>query len=174
MALGLNVEKSSLLTLIPYIAMTIMTPFVGPVADGLVSKGWSVTTVRKMSQGIAFAGPALCMLAMAVLTPTTPGAGPTGLIVGIMSTAFALGAWARAGLYCNHQDLSPKYAAALLGLTNTAGALPGVLGVTAAGYLLDVTGSWAYALFYPTAACQIFGLVVYTLLGSSKRQGWDD
>ena len=173
MALGLNVENSSLLTLVPYIAMTLMTPFVGPVADGLASRGWSLTTVRKLSQGIAFAGPALCMLAMSILTPAVPGTGCTGLLVAIMSLAFALGAWARAGLYCNHQDLSPKYAAALLGLTNTAGALPGVLGVTAAGYLLDATGSWAYALFYPTICCQIFGLVVYSILASSERQGWD-
>lgn len=173
MALGLNVEKSSLLTLIPYIAMTLMTPFVGPVADGLAARGWSVTTVRKLSQGIAFAGPALCMFAMSILTPMTPGAGNTTLLVAIMSLAFALGAWARAGLYCNHQDLSPKYAAALLGLTNTAGALPGVLGVTAAGYLLDVTGSWSYALFYPTIICQLFGLVVYSMLASSEKQGWD-
>lgn len=173
MALGLNVEKSSLLTLIPYIAMTLMTPFVGPVADGLAAKGWSVTLVRKLSQGIAFGGPALCMFAMSVLTPMTPGTGNTTLLVAIMSLAFALGAWARAGLYCNHQDLSPKYAAALLGLTNTAGALPGVLGVTAAGYLLDATGSWSYALFYPTICCQLFGLIVYTMLASSEKQGWD-
>jgi ACS family sodium-dependent inorganic phosphate cotransporter len=111
MALGLNVEKSSLLTLIPYIAMTCMTPAVGPVADGLVSRGWSVTRVRKLAQGISFAGPALCMLALAALTPASPGAGGAALnavVVGIMSVAFALGAWARAGLYCNHQDLSPK------------------------------------------------------------------
>ena len=59
---GLNVEKSSLLTLIPYIAMTAMTPLVGPVADGLGEKGWSVTAVRKLSQvrqagGLASAGP---------------------------------------------------------------------------------------------------------------------
>jgi ACS family sodium-dependent inorganic phosphate cotransporter len=112
---GLNVEKSSLLTLIPYVSMTLMTPLVGPIADGLVKKGWEVTAVRKLSQGISFAGPALCMLSLAVLTPASPGAAPAGLIVAIMSLAFALGAWARAGLYCNHQDLSPKYAAALLG-----------------------------------------------------------
>lgn len=174
MALGLNIEKSSLLTLIPYIAMTIMTPFVGPVADGLVSRGWSVTAVRKLSQGISFAGPAVCMLALAGLTPAVQGQGPTLLIVAIMSFAFALGAWARGGLYCNHQDLSPKYAGALLGLSNTAGALPGVLGVMTAGYLLDKTGSWAWALFFPTAACQIIGLVVYTLFASSKRQGWEE
>eukprot|EP00889_Picochlorum_renovo_P000158 jgi/Picre1/27188/NNA_000157.t1 len=109
MALGLNVEKSSLLTLIPYIAMTFMTPFVGPVADGLAARGWSVTTVRKLSQGIAFAGPALCMLAMSILTPAAPGGGNTILLVAIMSLAFALGAWARAGLYCNHQGLVSKY-----------------------------------------------------------------
>ncbi|KAL4421693.1 hypothetical protein ABPG77_010637 [Micractinium sp. CCAP 211/92] len=173
MALGLNVEKSSLLTLIPYVSMTIMTPMVGPIADGLVRKGWAVTNVRKLSQGISFAGPAACMVALAFLTPATPGAGPTTLIVGLMSLAFALGAWARAGLYCNHQDLSPKYAAALLGLSNTAGALPGVLGVTAAGYLLDKTGSWAQALFFPTAACQLVGLVVYSIFASSKRQDWE-
>lgn len=173
MALGLNVEKSSLLTLIPYIAMTLMTPFVGPVADGLVNRGWSVTTVRKMSQGIAFAGPAVCMAAMAVLTPATPGAGPTGILVAIMSLAFALGAWARAGLYCSHQDISPKYSAALIGLSNTAGALPGVLGVTAAGYLLDKTGSWAWALFYPTIICEVFGLIFYSIFFNSKRQDWD-
>ena len=48
-----------------------------------------------------------------------------------------------------------------------------MLGVTFAGYLLDKTGSWAQALFFPTAACQLFGLVVYTLFASSKRQDWD-
>ena len=67
-----------------------------------------------------------------------------------------------------------RYAAALLGLSNTAGALPGVLGVTAAGYLLDKTGSWAHALFLPTAACQVVGLIVYSIFASSKRQGWDE
>lgn len=50
LSLGLNVESSSLLTLIPYLAMTAMTPFVGPVADGLVQKGWTVTNVRKLAQ----------------------------------------------------------------------------------------------------------------------------
>lgn len=67
-------------------------------------------------QGIAFVGPAVCMIACAILTPAaaatakaaTTGvsaAGPvlTAVLVGLMSVAFALGAWSRAGLYCNHQ-----------------------------------------------------------------------
>lgn len=175
LALGLNVEKSSYLTLIPYVAMILMTPLVGPVADGLVKRGTPLTLVRKLCQGIAFVGPALCMIACAFLTPTAanpPTQMGTILLVGLLSLGFALGAWSRAGLYCNHQDLSPKYAGALLGITNTAGALPGVLGVTMAGYLFDMTASWDLALFYPTAACQLFGALVYSLLASSERQSW--
>lgn len=80
--------------------------------------------------------------------------------------------FARPHVHYPVQDLSPVYAGALLGLSNTAGALPGILGVTSVGLLLDRTSSWGASLFYPTAACQLIGLVVYTTLASSKRQGW--
>jgi hypothetical protein len=74
------------------------------VADGLVKRGWSLTSVRKLCQGLAFVGPAICMLACAVLTPATPTAACNmPLLVGLLSLGFALGAWSRAGLYCNHQ-----------------------------------------------------------------------
>lgn len=35
-----------------------------------VKKGMSLTSVRKLAQGIAFVGPAACMISCAVLTPT--------------------------------------------------------------------------------------------------------
>jgi MFS transporter, ACS family, solute carrier family 17 (sodium-dependent inorganic phosphate cotransporter), other len=112
LALGLQVSQSSILTLIPYLAMVIMTPFVGPTADGLIAGGMSVTRVRKLCQGVSFIGPAICMLALSALTPVAGGGDGLAVwgVVGIMSLAFALSAWARAGLYCNHQDMSPKYA----------------------------------------------------------------
>lgn len=190
-ALGMDLGASSALSLLPYVAMVAMTPVVGPVADALVTAGRSVTFVRKLAQGIAFVGPAACMLALAALTPSGSGAahatwswvpaqllGGTAppsvpLVVALMSVAFALSAWSRAGLYCNHQDLSPKYASLLLGISNTAGALPGVLGVWAAGVMLDATNSWSLALFLPTAAAQLLGTLVFSLFGSGENQGWD-
>ena len=74
-------------------------------------RGWhDLAELCGALQGIAFLGPALCMIACAVLTPDPAGITQslTASIVALLSTSFALGAWSRAGLYCNHQDLSPK------------------------------------------------------------------
>lgn len=113
----------SFLTLIPYLAMTAMMPLVGPMADGMVEKGIKLTRVRKICQNIAFLGPAACMIACGLLTPAagSTAAAPMPLLVLLLSMAFALGAWSRGGLYCNHQDLSPKYA----GKTITSGVCIG-------------------------------------------------
>lgn len=75
MALGLNVGNSSLLTLVPYVAMSAMTPFVGQVADRLISSGWRIGNVRKLAQ----VGPALHLPACARATRLT--ALPAGLRV---------------------------------------------------------------------------------------------
>jgi hypothetical protein len=126
LVLGIDVSTSSVLTLIPYLSMVLMTPFVGPTADGLIATGWSVTRVRKLCQGVSFAGPCTCMLALSLLTPPdgTAAAGNvsphlTCTIVALLCAAFALSAWARAGLYCNHQDMSPKCAPHLPIFTST-------------------------------------------------------
>ena len=56
------------------------------------------------------------MIACALLTPKGSAiagvatTAPVPILVALLSLGFALGAWSRAGLYCNHQDLSPKYA----------------------------------------------------------------
>ena len=81
--------------------------------------------------------------------------------------------FSRGGLYCNHQDLSPKYAAALLGISNTEGALPGIFGVWLTGKLFDITGgNWGTSLFVPIAIAQALGFIVFSIYGSGE-QIWD-
>lgn len=50
----------------------------------------------------------------------------------------------QSGLYSNHADIGPRYAGVLLGLSNTAGVLAGVLGTAATGFILQ-NGSWKQA-----------------------------
>mmetsp|Transcript_20295 Transcript_20295/g.57144 ORF Transcript_20295/g.57144 Transcript_20295/m.57144 type:complete len:392 (-) Transcript_20295:184-1359(-) len=170
MLFGAGATQAGQTALIPNLAMVAMVPIVGTVADSLRRRGMSTTRVRKLAQGAAFALPCLCMLACAALTPSGGlVSAPGSAIVAVLSLAFAMSTWSRAGLYCNHQDLSPKYAASLLGITNTAGALPGILGVWLTGRLLDATGNWSLALFLPIAAAQVLGLVVYSALASGEQ-----
>jgi ACS family sodium-dependent inorganic phosphate cotransporter len=63
-----------------------------------------------------------------------------------MCVALGLGSFALSGFGSNHLDIAPRYAGALMGLSNTAGTLPGVIGVAVTGYILEATGSWALVL----------------------------
>jgi ACS family sodium-dependent inorganic phosphate cotransporter len=68
------------------------------------------------------------------------------LAIALMCVALGLGSFALSGFGSNHLDIAPRYAGALMGLSNTAGTLPGVIGVTVTGYILEATGSWALVL----------------------------
>ena len=177
-SLGLSLSNSSYLSILPYVCMSGMSAVVGPTADWLISKKkWSTTTVRKIAQGIAFVIPSFIMLLVSTMIPTTAkGASPMLClqIEALLCIAFACWTCSRAGLYCNHQDLSPKYAGILLGITNTAGALPGIIGVWTVGIILDKTGSWALGLFLPSVAIQLFGAFIWLRFASGKRQPFDD
>eukprot|EP00250_Pteridium_aquilinum_P017262 c23536_g1_i3 orf=732-1064(+) len=78
------------------------------------------------------------------------------------------------GLYCTHQDISPKYASILLGITNTAGAIPGVLGVYLTGVIFDQTHSWTMALFVPCIFFWITGTFVWNIFASSESLSFED
>jgi ACS family sodium-dependent inorganic phosphate cotransporter len=93
--------------------------------------------------------------------------------VALITAALGLSSFSLAGLYCTHQDLSPKYSSAMLGLTNTSGAIPGVFGVAITGFLYDQTNSWPVALFLPTAFFLLTGSLVYTFLGKNEEEDYD-
>ncbi|MEW5319009.1 MAG: hypothetical protein WDW38_010186 [Sanguina aurantia] len=59
-------------------------------------------------------------------------------------------------------DMSPKYASALLGVTNTAGSVPGIVGVTTVGMIFQATHSWEQALFAPCTAFLALGMLAYS------------
>lgn len=58
---------------------------------------------------------------------------PLAPLAGLVTMSLGLASFSLAGLYCNHADLSPRYASVLLGITNTSGALPGIVGVAITG-----------------------------------------
>ncbi|KAM7256309.1 hypothetical protein ACFE04_012050 [Oxalis oulophora] len=128
--LKFNLTESGLFSVLPWLTMALSANFGGWIADTLVSKGYSVTTVRKIMQTIGFLGPAF------FLTQLTHIDSPAMAVL-CMACSQGTDAFSQSGLYSNHQDIAPRYSGVLLGLSNTAGVLAGVFGTAATGYILQ-------------------------------------
>ncbi|KAM1173298.1 hypothetical protein ACFX13_026640 [Malus domestica] len=163
--LNLNLTEAAWVSILPPLASIFVTSIASQFADSLISTGVQTTTVRKVCQTIAFLSPAACM----TLSSLDLGL-PHWEVVGILTGGLALSSFALSGLYCTHQDMSPEYASILLGITNTVGAVPGIIGVALTGFLLDSTHSWSISLFIPSIFFYLTGTVVWLVFASSKPQ----
>jgi ACS family sodium-dependent inorganic phosphate cotransporter len=161
--LGVDVAELGLYTVIPWLTMFAMNNAVGWIADWLLGRGLGVTRVRKLMQGVGFAGPAIFLLAIGVGGVSSP-AQATLYIAG----ALGLGAFSLAGYGVNHLDIGPRYAGILLGFSNTAGTIPGIVGVALTGWILDATGSWT-AVFALAAGVYALGLACWLAMASGER-----
>ncbi|CAN6459511.1 unnamed protein product [Victoria cruziana] len=163
--LSLNLTEAAWVSLLPPLASVAVTSIASTFADTLISNGIETTVVRKICQTIAFICPALSMSVASMDLGLSPWEIVAFLTVGLSLSSFAL-----SGLYCTHQDISPEYASILLGITNTVGAVPGIVGVALTGYLVDQTHSWSVALFLPSIIFYLTGTAVWIAFASSKPQ----
>ncbi|XP_076902210.1 putative anion transporter 6, chloroplastic [Bidens hawaiensis] len=165
--LNLNLTEAAWVSVLPPLGSVVVTSFASQFADNLISNGVETTVVRKICQTIAFLSPATCMILSSVDLGLPPWE-----VVTILTGGIALSSFALSGLYCTHQDISPEYASILLGITNTVGAVPGIVGVALTGYLLDSTHSWSMSLFAPSIFFYLTGTIVWLAFASSKPQSF--
>lgn len=158
--LKFNLMESGLLCVVPWLTMAVFANIGGWIADTLVSRGLSVTSVRKIMQTIGFLGPALFLSLLShVRTPA--------LAVLCMACSQGSDAFSQSGLYSNHQDIGPRYSGILLGLSNTAGVLAGVFGTAATGFILQ-RGTWD-DVFKVAIALYIIGTIVWNLFATGEK-----
>ena len=79
-----------------------------------------------------------------------------------------MGAFVTGGFSINHMDIAPRHAGTLMGITNTAGAIPGIIGVFVTGLILELTGSWVI-VFSVAGGVTFFALVFFLLLSSGEK-----
>jgi ACS family sodium-dependent inorganic phosphate cotransporter len=160
-ALGADLSKVGIYTVLPWLVMFIMGNVAGWSADLLIERGFSLTFVRKLMQSIGFFGAATFISFVGSVT-TISGA------VILMCCTLGCGAFALSGFGVNHLDIGPRYAGILLGFSNTAGTIPGILGVTLTGMILDATGSWQL-VFMISAGIYVFGALVWLIFATGER-----
>lgn len=171
-----DLSHAAYISILPPMASAAFGTLAGQAADYVISNTeMDVTTVRKIVQLTAFVAPAACLAKIILINNGGPESVATNEFdtIVLLTLAIGLGAFSLAGLYCNHQDMSRKYASVLLGITNTVGAAPGIIGVAFTGFMLDSTGDWSISMFAPCIFFYVTGAIVYSVFGSSSPIDFD-
>lgn len=160
--LGVPFAAIGLIAMLPHITSFFCLNIAGNIADRMIGSGMDVTFVRKLMQTIAFGGLGVCLFMIGYVESVWAAMGI--LCLGKVFSAAGIG-----GHSVNHMDIGPRHAGKLMGITNTAGTIPGIVGVYVSGMILDATGSWAM-VFQVTAGVTFFGMIFYLLFASGEKQ----
>jgi len=159
--LGVDYHSVGWLTMIPHLGSFLFLNIAGSIADRWIQSGMPILRVRRIMQSIGFGGIALSLSVVGYVESVA-------LAIGIMAAGSCLGAFVTGGFSVNHMDIAPKYAGTLMGITNTAGTIPGIIGVFISGLILEMTGSWVI-VFQVASGVTIFGLVFFLLFSRAEK-----
>ena len=160
-ALGLSIINAGLFSAAPWLTMFVVGNLGGVLADKRTKAGMDLTTLRKIMQITGLLGSALFLLAARDVESAN-------VAMGLMCGALGFLALTWSGFVPNHLDLAPRYADILMGITNTAGTIPGIIGVVITGWLVDTTGGYT-AAFVLCAGINVFGAIIWFLFASAKQ-----
>ena len=158
---GLSLTGAGLYSAAPWLSMFVLTNVGGWIGDYLLGRGLSLTAVRKTMQTVGLVGGAICLLLLR-------DAESANSAVLLMCGALGIGSFTVAGFGSNHLDIAPRYAGVLMGITNTIGTIPGVVGVALTGWLVETTGSYD-SVFLMVAGVNLVGVVVWLLFSSGEK-----
>jgi len=126
----------------------------------LLKRGKTTLFVRKLMQTGGLLGAAL-FLFLARDISSAP------IAMFYLCGALGLLACTYSGFAPNALEIAPRYSGVLAGITNTAASIPGIVGVTLTGILVDATGTYSSA-FILAAAVNIFGALVWLGFASTE------
>ncbi|MEW5304853.1 MAG: hypothetical protein WDW36_007434 [Sanguina aurantia] len=166
----LKAELSSLggLKTLPYLVMFVTSNLGGWGGDHLIlKKKYTVAAGRKAVNTAGFLLSAGALMLMPSATGVSGGVAAATLTLGTLGLS-------RGGFSVNHMDIAPKYAGVVMGISNTAGTLAGVVGVAVTGFILDFEGGasniqgWYHAHALCAAIC-VFAMMVFNVFAQGER-----
>ncbi|ORY02223.1 MFS general substrate transporter [Basidiobolus meristosporus CBS 931.73] len=150
-------------SVLPYIVQGLVGLASGFVGDYAINElEIPVITVRRVAQCVGMIGPGVFLL----LAGYTASSVAVGMIY--ISLALGFNSLTLIGVSISQLDIAPKFAGIIFGLGNTAATLPGILGVTVTGILLESKEAWPL-VFGLAAAFYFTGAVIWYFWGGGNR-----
>ena len=163
--LGYSLDTAGFLASFPYTLMAMVVQVSGYLADTIRADGkLSTTHIRKLFTCGAYLGQAFFMTLTALIMTR-------GTSITFLSLALGLGGLTWAGFGVNHLDVAPRYAAILMGISNTVGTIPGIIVPSLTGSIVVERSpeEWR-TVFLITAAVYAVGALLYGILASGEKQ----
>lgn len=157
---GLTIVNAGLFSAAPWLVMFATTNLAAVVSDRMITRGVRVTVARKVMQCAGL------LVSAAFLLMVRDAHSPTAALVLLCTATGALGCtWS--GFPPGLLDVAPRHGAVLFGFSNTFATLPGIVGVAATGWLVDVTGTYS-AAFVLTALVSAAGALAFGLFFDAR------
>eukprot|EP00210_Caulerpa_lentillifera_P006519 g6226.t2 len=152
---------------LPYVLMFLAANLGGWLGDHFINS-WStpVALGRKIVNTIGFITTAIGLVFMS---------GALSLNEGVFWTTITMTSLglSRGGFSVNHMDIAPRFAGIVMGISNTAGTLSGVIGVAVTGWILELNGGgveqtgWIQAFLISAVLC-LMGSVFFMKSGKGE------
>ncbi|KAH0956061.1 hypothetical protein HN011_010903 [Eciton burchellii] len=167
-----DIKKNGVVTALPYFTAWIVSFPISYVSDLCIRRNIVTTqTSRKICNTIAHWIPAIALVGLGYTRQDQPE-----LAIGILIIAVSSNIAACCGHNVNHMDLSPNFAGALMGFTNTTATICSILAPLIAGVIIqDSTNilQWR-TVFFLSAGIYTLGNLIFILFGTSTVQKWND
>lgn len=155
-ALGrqLDMEKTGLYSMFPYVVATFTYPLGGYLADRAASR-WGDNTGRKLY-------PIVGMTAAGFLLIIGSQAPTAGMAMALISASNGLLCLTMGGFYSMPMVFSRQNAGKITGLFATFATIGGICAPTVTGFIIDYFGGYEYALFVGAAVAVAGALILLT------------
>ncbi|XP_073976040.1 sialin-like [Rhodnius prolixus] len=159
--LGANKESISF-TAVPYVINSLFGILSGHFADKLISRKWSVLSVRRLMTGIGLIGPGIFLLAFCAVD---------NLLAAVVFVSISMGLCVcnSAGHLSNHADIAPNHAGVTFAISNTLATIPGILcGPLTAELVTASHGRW-FPVFVIAASINFTSAIIYCSQSSASQ-----
>eukprot|EP00040_Diaphanoeca_grandis_P026890 m.151631 g.151631 ORF g.151631 m.151631 type:complete len:496 (-) comp30770_c2_seq4:305-1792(-) len=173
-----NLEDAGFIAAVPYVAMWFIAVVTGNIADYARSRGIKTVKVRKFCQALGQTISAITIVACGYVE------GPHAKLLAVVAITLSVGAGGicLSGFNVNHLDIAPKYSGVLMGITNSAATIPGMIApmitdsLTTASAKTDLPKlkeQWR-TVFWITGGIYVFGIIFFTTFAAGEKQPWAD
>jgi len=149
------------ITALPYIVHFIVGAITGRVSDTLIKRGIRIVYIRKACHFFGLIGSSILFF---FITKTS-----LNVSIAFLTIGYGFGGIGMSGFGPNMIDILPEFSGMLMGISNTIGTLPGIVGVSLTGYILDQTHKNWQIVFDIMSIINLLSIVVFLLFANDKR-----